>query len=216
MNRLTPDMMLRAYAYGIFPMAEGRSDPAVHWIEPERRGIIPLDTFHIPRRLGRTVRKGVFDVRCDTDFVGVIKGCAASVSGRKDTWINRSIENLHTRLHELGFAHSIETWQDGKLVGGLYGIALGGAFFGESMYSRARDASKVALVHLVARLRLGNFALLDSQFVTEHLTQFGAIEVSRDEYREKLASALGVPAQFPVSPSSEDVASAIQSMTHTS
>jgi leucyl/phenylalanyl-tRNA--protein transferase len=216
MNRLTPDMLLRAYAYGIFPMAVGRSDPAVHWIEPERRGIIPIDRFHIPRRLRRTVRKAVYDVRCDSDFAGVIRGCADSVSGRKDTWINRSIENLHTRLFEIGFAHSVEAWQDGRLVGGLYGIALGGAFFGESMFSRSRDASKVALVHLVARLRYGNFKLLDAQFVTEHLAQFGAIEIPRDEYRERLAAALGVPAQFPVELSLAAVSAEMQSMTQMS
>ena len=216
MNRLTPDMLLRAYAYGIFPMAEGRSDQAVHWIEPEQRGIIPLDSFHVPKRLRRTVRQGVYDVRCDSNFAAVIRGCALSVPGRKDTWINRSIENLHTRLHELGFAHSIETWKDDVLVGGLYGIALGGAFFGESMFSRARDASKVALVHLVARLRYGNFKLLDAQFVTEHLAQFGAVEIGRDEYRERLAAALGVPAQFPVELSLAAVSAEMQSMTQTS
>jgi leucyl/phenylalanyl-tRNA--protein transferase len=216
MNRLTPDMLLRAYAYGIFPMAEGRSDPAVHWIEPEQRGIIPLDTFHVPKRLRRTVRQGVYDVRCDSNFAAVIRGCALSVPGRKDTWINRSIENLHTRLHELGFAHSIEAWKDEVLVGGLYGIALGGAFFGESMFSRARDASKVALVHLVVRLRYGNFKLLDAQFVTEHLAQFGAVEIGRDDYRERLASALGVPAQFPVELSLAAVSAEMQSMTQTS
>jgi len=216
MNRLTPDMLLRAYAYGIFPMAEGRTDPAVHWIEPERRGIIPIDSFHAPRRLRRTVRQGVYDVRCNTDFAAVIRGCADSAPGRKDTWINRSIENLHTRLFEMGFAHSIEAWEADELVGGLYGIALGGAFFGESMFSRARDASKVALVHLVARLRLGNFALLDSQFVTEHLAQFGAREIERDEYRERLAAALGIPAQFPVELSLGAVSAEMQSMTQTS
>lgn len=216
MNRLTPDMLLRAYAYGIFPMAEGRSDPAVHWIEPERRGIIPIDRCHVPRRLRRTVRKAVYDVRCDSDFAAVIRGCADSVPGRQDTWINRSIENLHTRLHEIGFAHSVEAWQDGELVGGLYGIALGGAFFGESMFSCARDASKVALVHLIARLRHGNFRLLDAQFVTEHLAQFGAIEIERDEYRERLAAALGVPAQFPVELSLAAVVAEMQSMTQTS
>ncbi len=216
MNRLTPDMLLRAYAYGIFPMAEGRSDPAVHWIEPERRGIIPIETFHVPRRLRRTVRQGVYDVRCDSDFAGLVRGCALGVPGRKDTWINRSIENLHTRLYEIGFAHSIEAWKDGVLVGGLYGIALGGAFFGESMFSRARDASKVALVHLIARLRYGNFKLLDAQFVTEHLAQFGAVEIARDDYRERLASALGVPAQFPVELSLAAVSAEMQSMTQTS
>jgi leucyl/phenylalanyl-tRNA--protein transferase len=216
MNRLTPDMLLRAYAYGIFPMAEGRSDPAVHWIEPEQRGIIPLDRFHVPRRLKRTVRKGIYEIRCDSDFAGVIRLCADSVPGRNDTWINRSIENLHTRLFEMGFAHSIEAWRDRELVGGLYGIALGGAFFGESMFSRARDASKVALVHLVARLRRGGFALLDSQFVTEHLAQFGACEIGREEYRERLANALGISAQFPVVLSLAAVSAEMQSMTQTS
>jgi len=190
MNRLTPDMLLRAYAYGIFPMAEGRSDPAVHWIEPEQRGIIPLDNFHVPKRLRRTVRQGVYDVRCDSNFAAVIRGCALSVPGRKDTWINRSIENLHTRLHELGFAHSIETWKDEVLVGGLYGLALGRAFFGESMVSRARDASKVALAWLVARLRVGGFTLLDCQFQTDHLASLGAVEISRARYLGLLSAAV--------------------------
>ncbi|MEX2201869.1 MAG: leucyl/phenylalanyl-tRNA--protein transferase [Dongiaceae bacterium] len=216
MNRLTPDMLLRAYAYGVFPMAEGRLDPAIHWIEPEHRGIIPLDSFHVPRRLARTVRHGVYDVRCNSDFVATIRGCADSAPGRRDTWINRSFESLHTRLHEMGFAHSIEAWRGGELVGGLYGIALGGAFFGESMFNRARDASKVALVHLVARLRVGHFSLLDAQFVTEHLTQFGAHEISREAYRERLAVALGAVAQFPVELSLSSVVDAMQSITQTS
>ena len=197
MTVLTPTLVLRAYAMGVFPMAESHDAETVFWIDPDRRGILPLDTFHVPRRLKRTVRQGRFEVRCDTDFQGVIDGCAAATEIRRDTWINPEVRNLFAALHSMGVVHTVECWQDGSLVGGLYGLQLGGVFFGESMFSRARDASKVALVHLAARLVQGGFSLLDSQFLTEHLAQFGAIEIPRDEYRDLLDLAIGKPAEFP-------------------
>ncbi len=193
---ITPDLMLRAYRAGLFPMAETRRSDRLYWLDPERRGILPLDGFHLPRRLLRTVLGGQYIVTVDRAFPAVIAGCAAPVPGRNDTWINRQIEQLFTELHLLGHAHSVETWEAGQLVGGLYGVTMGGVYFGESMFSRARDASKVALVHLVARMRLGGFRLLDTQFVTAHLTQFGAIEIPRDLYRQKLAEAVDVPARW--------------------
>jgi leucyl/phenylalanyl-tRNA--protein transferase len=177
-------------------MAERRDDPTLYWIDPEKRGILPLDRFHIPRRLKRTVRAGRFDIRCDTAFREVMMGCAQSAPGRSETWINQEILRLYGELHRMGRAHSVESWREANLVGGLYGVALGGAFFGESMFSRETDASKVALVHLVARLKKGGFRLLDTQFVTNHLSQFGAREIHRDGYRELLASALDVNATF--------------------
>lgn len=193
---VTPDLVLRAYRAGLFPMAERRDAARLYWLDPDRRGIQPLEAFHLPRRLARTVLSGTFEVRCDTAFAAVLEGCAAPTEERPETWINPDIERLFSALHEMGHAHSVECWQDGELVGGLYGVVLGGAFFGESMFSRARDASKVALVHLVARLRLGGFALLDTQFVTDHLARFGAIEVPRLEYRRLLAEAVDLPAVF--------------------
>lgn len=193
---LTPTMMLRAYRHGLFPMAETRDSNRLYWLDPEQRGVLPLDTFRIPRRLGRTVLSGPYEVTADADFAAVIAGCATPAPGRAETWINPQIERLFTQLHEDGHAHSVETWLDGGLVGGLYGVAIGGAFFGESMFSTARDASKVALAHLVARLRLGGFTLLDTQFVTAHLAQFGAIEIPRAEYRALLDAAVAVPARW--------------------
>ena len=193
---VTPDLMLRAYRAGLFPMAETRRGDRLYWLDPEQRGILPLDGFHIPRRLRRTVANGSFTVTADEDFAGVISLCAAPADGREDTWINRDIERLFTALHARGHAHSVEVRLDGALVGGLYGVVLGGAFFGESMFSLARDASKVALVHLVARLRLGGFVLLDTQFVTSHLSQFGALEVPRDAYKLMLEAAARVPARW--------------------
>jgi leucyl/phenylalanyl-tRNA--protein transferase len=193
---VTPDLVLRAYRAGLFPMAERRDADKLYWLDPDRRGIQPLDDFHLPRRLARTVLSGPFEVRCDTAFAAVLEGCAAPTEDRPETWINPDIERLFGALHEMGHAHSVECWQEGRLVGGLYGVALGGAFFGESMFSRVRDASKVALVHLVARLRLGGFALLDTQFVTDHLARFGAIEVPRLDYRRLLAEAVDLPAVF--------------------
>jgi len=188
--------LLDCYARGVFPMADARDDARVFLIDPEKRGVIPLDAFHVPRRLARTVRGDLFEIRIDTAFHEVVLACAASGPGRTETWINRPIETLYVRLHELGFAHSVECWKDGRLVGGLYGVALQGAFFGESMFSRERDASKVALVHLVARLIAGGFVLLDAQFLTEHLSQFGAQEIPRLEYHRRLGRALAVDADF--------------------
>jgi leucyl/phenylalanyl-tRNA--protein transferase len=197
---ITPEVLLKAYACGIFPMAENADDPSLYWIEPELRGIIPLDRFHIPRRLVRTVRNDRFMVSVDRDFEAVIDHCAAPQKGRTRTWINRRIRALYTRLHERGHCHSIEAYEGGQLVGGLYGVRLGRAFFGESMFHLARDASKVALVHLVARLRAGGFTLLDTQFVTEHLKSFGAVELSRRQYHNLLEAALVGEADFAALP----------------
>lgn len=193
---ITPDLMLRAYRHGLFPMAETRRGDRLYWLDPERRGVLPLESFHVPRRLLRTVLSDGFEVGADRDFAAILAGCAASAPGREDTWINPQIEALFLELHRMGVAHSVECRRDGKLVGGLYGVALGGVFFGESMFSTVRDASKVALVHLVARLRVSGFRLLDTQFVTAHLTQFGAVEVPRDVYREQLAAGLEAPARW--------------------
>jgi leucyl/phenylalanyl-tRNA--protein transferase len=189
-------MLLRAYACGIFPMAESVDDPTLFWVEPERRGIIPLDGFQISSRLARTVRSDAFTVSINTAFKAVIDGCAEPQPGRDNTWINKRIRDLYTGLHEIGHCHSVEVWRDGDLVGGLYGVSLGRAYFGESMFHRVRDASKVALVHLVARLIAGGFVLLDTQFVTEHLRTFGATEVSRRRYRSQLDKALDGVADF--------------------
>lgn len=188
--------LLDCYARGVFPMADAREDARVFLIDPERRGVIPLNRFHVSRRLARTVRGDAFEVRFDTAFHQVVLECAAAGPGRTETWINRPIENLYLQLHAAGRAHSVECWQDGELVGGLYGVSLRGAFFGESMFSRRRDASKVALVHLVARLIAGGFVLLDTQFMTDHLSQFGAEEIARTAYHRRLAKALEVEADF--------------------
>lgn len=195
--RLTPDILLAAYAAGIFPMAESADDPEVFWVDPERRGILPLDAFHVPRRLRRVVRQGRFEIRCDKTFEAVMRGCAEAGETRPTTWINDEIVRLYTALFARGAAHSVECRRGGALVGGLYGVSLGAAFFGESMFSRETDASKVALVHLAARLRLGGYRLLDTQFLTPHLARFGGIEVSRARYRRLLAAALGYRASFP-------------------
>jgi leucyl/phenylalanyl-tRNA--protein transferase len=204
--RLTPDLLLRAYAIGIFPMAEGRDHAELHWIDPEVRGVLPLDRFHLPRKLRRRVRRGDFDVRCDTAFDQVIRQCAEAADNRPDTWINPAIEKLYNELHQAGFAHSVECWIGDRLAGGLYGVALGAAFFGESMFSRETDASKVALAHLVLRLRKGGFRLLDTQFATPHLAHFGVVEIPRDEYRAQLGQALTTRASFPCEVSKADVA----------
>ncbi|WP_137126904.1 leucyl/phenylalanyl-tRNA--protein transferase [Roseomonas sp. HF4] len=194
---VTPDLLLRAYGAGVFPMAESRQSDRIYWLDPALRGILPLDDgFHLPRRLRRTALSGRFEVTADRDFAGVIRGCAEPAPGRMDTWINPEIERLFSELHGRGAAHSIETWQDGRLVGGLYGVSLGGAFFGESMFSRVTDASKVALVNLVARLRLCGFVLLDTQFLTSHLARFGAGEIPKAEYKRRLGTALEVPARW--------------------
>ena len=193
---ITPQVLLKAYAVGIFPMAESAEDPGLYWIEPEVRGILPLGRFHVPRRLRRTVAQRVFEVRIDSDFAAVIDGCAAEAPGRTKTWINQRIRRLYGELFATGHCHTVETWRDGRLVGGLYGVRLGAAFFGESMFSRERDASKVALVHLVARLKVGGFRLLDTQFTTRHLKQFGVIEIDRRHYQRMLEAAIQAEADF--------------------
>ena len=193
MIEITPQVLLKAYACGIFPMAESAEDNALYWIEPERRGILPLDRLHVPRRLARTIRQGGFEVRIDNDFDTVIEGCAAPRAGRRSTWINGRIRSLYADLFALGHCHTVEVWEGDDLIGGLYGVHLGRAFFGESMFSKARDASKIALVYLVARLKFGGFELLDTQFVTGHLARFGAIEVGRAEFQRLLEAALYCP-----------------------
>jgi len=197
---ITPEVLLKAYACGIFPMAENADDPALYWIEPELRGIIPLDAFHVPARLARTVRAEPFTVICNRDFEAVIDGCAAPATGRSRTWINSRIRTLYRKLFDIGHCHTVEVYDEATLVGGLYGVSLGRTFFGESMFHRARDASKIALVHLVARLRAGGFKLLDTQFITAHLKTFGATEVGRRQYHKLLADALVGEADFAVFP----------------
>lgn len=197
-------------------MAERHDDSTLYWIDPEKRGILPLDGFHIPRRLRRRVRSREYDIRCNTAFEEVIRRCATPAQDRAETWINEEIIRLYVDLHNMGRAHSIEAWQNDTLVGGLYGVALGAAFFGESMFSEAVDASKVSLVHLVAVLKKCGFRLLDSQFVTQHLAQFGAVEIHRSGYRQLLASALDVNAEFHCDLSDDELASFIQSTTQIS
>jgi len=200
-SEITPEVLLRAYACGIFPMAESADDPTLFWVEPELRGIIPLAGFRIASRLARTVRSDVFTVTVNQAFKAVLAGCAAPQEGREETWINKRIRELYSGLHEIGHCHSVECWQDGEVVGGLYGVSLGRAFFGESMFHQARDASKVALVHLVARLIAGGFELLDTQYVTEHLKTFGALEIPRRRYTALLDKAItGEPADFATLP----------------
>jgi leucyl/phenylalanyl-tRNA--protein transferase len=211
---ITPDILLKAYAAGIFPMAEDADDPSLFWVEPRERGIIPLDGFHVSKRLARTVRSDVFEVHVDRDFDRVIAGCAAPAADREKTWISRRIRELYGELFDAGYCHTLEVYRDGRLVGGLYGVRLNGAFFGESMFHTERDASKVALVHLVARLRRGRFSLLDTQFVTSHLAQFGAIEVPRRAYKQMLRNAMEHGADWNVWPrdriiSGEEVLAAI-------
>lgn len=217
MSELQPELLLQAYAVGVFPMAEGRNDPRLFFVDPDNRGIMPLDGFHISRSLRKTVRRRRFEVVWDRDFEATIDGCAEATGRRPDTWINPEIRRLYLALYARGHAHSVESWLDGRLVGGLYGVRLGGAFFGESMFSRATDASKVALVHLVAKLRASGFTLLDTQFITDHLTRFGAMEIPREEYRHRLATAIATPVQFDVE--SDDwpsVEALLQDATHTS
>ncbi len=192
-NDLNVDILLRAYSVGLFPMADSADDPELFWVEPELRGVIPLDTFHVSKSLGKAIRKRPFDIRFDTDFEGVMAGCAAEAPDRPSTWINQTIRNLYTELHQIGHAHSVEAWEDDTLVGGLYGVSLGSAFFGESMFSRRTNASKICLVHLVARLRAQGFTLLDTQFTTDHLKTFGAIDVPKAEYVKMLEAAVNQP-----------------------
>jgi leucyl/phenylalanyl-tRNA--protein transferase len=195
-EQIDAQTLLKAYALGIFPMAESADDPELHWIEPEARGILPLDAFHLPRRLARTVASDRFTISVDQDFEAVIDGCAEAIDERRTTWINDRIRTLYGELFNMGHCHTVEARLDGQLVGGLYGIRLGAAFFGESMFSRQRDASKVALVHLVARLIAGGFRLLDTQFTTPHLAQFGVTEIDRQAYQLLLKEAVQTDADF--------------------
>ena len=202
---LTPELLLRAYTAGIFPMSESRDDPNVFWVDPKERGVLPLDRFHVPRSLRKVVRKGVFQVKCDTAFEQVVDLCSEPTADRQDSWINPPIRNAMLALFDLGFAHSVECWQNDDLVGGLYGVSLRAAFFGESMCSRKTDASKVALVHLVARLRLGGYKLLDAQFTTDHLNRFGCEEWPARTYLSELERVLGYQARFPVTPGPKEL-----------
>ena len=190
---ITPELLLRAYSIGLFPMADSADDPELFWVDPDMRGIIPLDGFHVPRSLARTIRRKPFDIRFDTAFDAVIAACAAAAPNRPSTWINTPIRSLYSTLHRLGHAHSVEAFEGDELVGGLYGVSLGAAFFGESMFSRRTDASKICLVHLVERLKAGGFRLLDTQFTTEHLKTFGAIDVPKADYEDLLANAVASP-----------------------
>ena len=217
---LTPKIVLDAYSKGLFPMAENRRDKQLFWIDPEVRGILPLDNFHIPRSLKKKIRNNPFEVRFDHNFSAVIRACAQQKPKRRETWINDEIIELYTKLFCMRHAHSVECWREEKLVGGLYGISIGGAFFGESMFSSERDSSKIALVHLVARLNLAGFTLLDTQFITDHLKQFGAIEISRLEYHKILSAALNLNVGFHLEVSLDDeegvLRRILQSKTQTS
>ena len=205
---ITPQVLLRAYSIGMFPMADSADDPTLFWVDPEERGIFPLDGLIVSRSLAKLVRSDRFEVRVDTDFDAVIEGCAGGGAERPKTWINQRIRNLYGDLFQKGFVHTVETWMDGEIVGGLYGVQIGGAFFGESMFHTERDASKVALVHLVARLRAAGVILLDTQFVTPHLATLGAVEIQRAEYHRRLDEALGLAADFYVWPKDEPVSGA--------
>jgi leucyl/phenylalanyl-tRNA--protein transferase len=193
---ITPEILLKAYACGIFPMAESADDPGLFWVEPKERGILPLETFHVPQRLARTVAADPFDIRIDNDFDAVIAACAGPRADHEGTWINARIRSLYGALFDSGHCHTVEVWRGDKLIGGLYGVRLGAAFFGESMFHLERDASKIALVHLAARLKAGGFRLLDTQFVTSHLARFGAVEVPRDIYRPMLDEAVRAQAEW--------------------
>jgi len=213
---ITPEVLLKAYACGIFPMAESADDPALYWIEPDMRGILPLDGFHVASRLARTVRNTPLTVHIDRDFEAVIDGCAEPKSDRSRTWINVRIRRIYRALFELGHCHTVEVYDGAELVGGLYGVSLGAVFFGESMFSRETDASKVALVHLVALLRQGGYRLLDTQFLTPHLARFGGVEISRRDYRRRLVEALAYRASFPAGLAGGDALAALQSSRLTS
>lgn len=202
---ITPDILLRAYSIGLFPMAESAEDQNLFWIDPEVRGVFPLGQMTISHKLARTVRSDRFEIRIDTDFEGVIDACASAGEGREKTWINRRIKKLYRQLFDLGRVHTVEAWRDGSLAGGLYGVTLGAAFFGESMFHRQTDASKVALIHLGGRLAAGGFRLLDTQFVTPHLQSLGAVEVSKENYRVLLADAIGHDADFLIWPRTQSV-----------
>lgn len=196
MTEITPELLLQAYRQGIFPMAESADDPEIFWVAPEQRGVIPLKSFHVPKKLAQTIRRQTFEVTCDKAFAQVIRACAEAATGRETTWISNRLIELYEALHRLGVAHSIECWQGGELAGGLYGVAVGGAFCGESMFHHRTDASKVALTYLVARLRYGGFQLLDTQFITPHLARFGAVEIPHNQYIALLKSALAARGDF--------------------
>jgi leucyl/phenylalanyl-tRNA--protein transferase len=211
MTRLTPDLLMQGYATGIFPMAEHRNDPDIFWVNPLRRGVFPLNAFHVSRSLRRTMRRTEFVIRVDQDFAGVVDACA----DRSETWINAEIQDLYLQLHHRNQAHSLEVWEDDTLVGGVYGVTLGAAFFGESMFSRRSDASKIALACLVDRLKEGGFRVFDTQFLTEHLASLGAIEISRNSYLKALYEATGITADFSAPPvrSPHDVVQRITQMS---
>jgi leucyl/phenylalanyl-tRNA--protein transferase len=212
MSKFTVDQLIECYQQGLFPMGEAHDDARIYIVEPDMRGVIPLDGFHLSRRLARTIRSGLYDVRVDTAFPEVMRQCAKPRPDREDTWINSTIRDLYGELHARGQAHSVETWWQGQLVGGLYGVSLGGAFFGESMFSVARDASKVALAHLVARLKVGGYILLDAQFLTDHLAQFGTVEITQEDYLQRLDAALTLKGDFyglPATAGAEPVLQAI-------
>ncbi len=211
-DRLTPELLLQAYASGIFPMAESQDDPEVFWVDPSRRGILPLRGFHISRSLRRAIRAERYTARFDTDFEGVLRGCA----DREVTWINDTIFDIYLKLFHAGHAHSQEIWEGDELVGGVYGVALGGAFFGESMFSRRRDASKIALAWLIDRLRLTGFTLFDTQFMTDHLRSLGGLEISRRDYLARLEEALEIPADITALPFPQTAQGVIQRNTQTS
>ncbi len=193
---LTPELLMEAYRQGLFPMAYNSGSPYIHWICPDMRGQLSITDIHLPHRLEKTIRKKPYEIRIDTDFTGVIDGCGEPTAKRPETWINTPIRKVFCELHARGHAHSVECWRDDRLVGGVYGLALGGAFFGESMFARETDASKIALMHLVARLWKGGFALFDTQFVNEHLKQFGVYELPHDEYKKFLNAAIAAKADF--------------------
>lgn len=216
MSELTPELLLRAYAQGIFPMAQNRDDPELYWFDPETRGILPLNAVHLPRRLARTLRAEIFRISVDTAFEAVIRACSQPRPGHQDSWINERIVELYRSLFARGHCHSVECWLEERLVGGLYGVHLGAAFFGESMFSRQRDASKAALMHLIARLRAGGFQLLDTQFLTSHLAQFGGIEIPRDHYRQLLRQAVNSNGDFYLLPADVSGAAVAQSITEIS
>ena len=211
-KRLTPDLLLAAYASGVFPMAEARNDPDIYWVDPRFRGVLPLDEFHVSRSLARRLRRDNYDVRMNSDLAAVLDGCA----DRSETWINGTIRALVQALFDRGFAHTVEVWSKGHLIGGVYGIALGGAFFGESMFSRAPDGSKIALTWLVDHLRRAGFVLFDTQFITPHLASLGAVEITRDAYREQLAEALEISTLIDAIPLETDRQAVVQRMTQTS
>lgn len=211
-HRLTPELLIRAYASGVFPMAEARDDDQVFWVDPDQRGILPLDNFHISRSLRKAILRGDYEIRTNTAFAEVVEACA----DRPETWINATIFAAYQELHRLGLAHVLEVWDGDRLIGGTYGVSLGGAFFGESMFSRRRDASKIALAYLVDRLRQAGYRLLDTQFLTDHLASLGGVEIPRDDYHQKLAQALEVVADFNAPGAAPSPHSLVQRMTQTS